>query len=604
MSVTDFYKKYPLVSAYGFAAVAVAVALVISLLFPTLFEPYPFLLLFVAVTLSAWVGGFWPGIAASVVSIWAVNQFFLYPSQMPNVELFDITRLIIFVLFVTLIALIRRRQRRTMAGLSQSHDQLSIYLRDMANGVIVQNKQGKLVYANYEAARLMGFVSAEALLGAPMDQILAKFDILDEFGDPFPYGSLPARLALLGMQYPEAILRYRFKDSGRDRWSYVKARPLFNEQGEAESAISLFLDITELKETQQALTEQREQLHARVRQQEVVATLGLRALSGGDLTALMQEVAEQMTKTLHIEFVKVLELLPGGKLFLLRAGAGWEKGLVGSATVDAGANSQGGYTLLSNEPVIVEDLRSETRFHAPPLLTQHGVVSGMSVIIAGDEGPWGVLVVHTRQKRRFTRDDINFLQSIANLLASAISRERMERAEREQRVFAEALRDTAGALSTSLDLAQVLDRILENVGRVTAHDAADIMLVEGSTARVARYRGYDEYRLRDTITTFELSIETTPTLKEMITTGQPLVVPNTAQYAGWLRLPDMEWLHSYISFPLIIEGNVKGFLNLSSTSADYFTAQSVARLQPFAAQATIAIHNAQLYSEARRGSEP
>src|SRR5206468_9514915 len=109
-----------------------------------------------------------------------------------------------------LLSLIRRRQQRTMAALRQSYDQLSIYLREMANGVIVQDKKGKLVYSNYEAAKLMGFVSAEALMGAPMDQVLAKFDLLDEFGDPFPYGSLPARLALLGMRYPEAILRYRF----------------------------------------------------------------------------------------------------------------------------------------------------------------------------------------------------------------------------------------------------------------------------------------------------------------------------------------------------------------------------------------------------------
>ncbi|MEO8397670.1 MAG: DUF4118 domain-containing protein, partial [Chloroflexota bacterium] len=255
--MTDLYKKYPALAGYGFAVAAVAIALLISLLLPSIFESFPFLLLFMAVTLSAWYGGLGPGLLASVLSIVVANQFFLYPSQTPNVELFDATRLIFFVFAVTIITLIRRRQERTMAAVNQSYEQMSLYLREMANGVIVQDKQGKLVYSNYEAAKLMGFVSAEALMGAPMDQVLAKFDILDEFGEPFPMGSLPARLALLGLQYPEAILRYRFKDSGKDQWSYVKARPILNDKGEVQSAISLFLNITELKETQQALTEQR-----------------------------------------------------------------------------------------------------------------------------------------------------------------------------------------------------------------------------------------------------------------------------------------------------------------------------------------------------------
>jgi len=131
------------------------------------------------------------------------------------------------------------------------------------------------------------------------------------------------------------------------------------------------------------------------------------------------------------------------------------------------------------------------------------------------------------------------------------------------------------------------------------------MLVKDGIAHVVRYRGYNEYPVKETLASIDFSLETMATFKEMVTTGQPLVVSNTANYSGWQRLPNMEWLHSYISFPLIIEGNVKGFLNLSSTTPDYFTTQSVNRLRPFATQATIAIHNAQLYSEARdrSGSE-
>src|ERR1700688_3564315 len=88
--------------------------------------------------------------------------------------------------------------------------------------------------------------------------------------------------------------------------------------------------------------------------------------------------------------------------------------------------SQAGHTLLSKEPVIVEDLGTETRFSRPRLLHNHGVVSGMTVIIPGQERPFGVLGAHTTTRRRFTQDDVNFLQAIANVLAAAIKHHQAE----------------------------------------------------------------------------------------------------------------------------------------------------------------------------------
>jgi GAF domain-containing protein len=144
---------------------------------------------------------------------------------------------------------------------------------------------------------------------------------------------------------------------------------------------------------------------ARLRQQAVVADLGLRALSGVDLRTLMHEAVTLVSDTLGVEYCKVLELLPDGKELVLRSGAGWKEGYVGRATVGAGTDSQAGYTLLSDEPVIVKDLRRETRFNGPPLLHDHGVVSGLSVIIRAGARPFGVLGAHTTKQREFTAYD-------------------------------------------------------------------------------------------------------------------------------------------------------------------------------------------------------
>jgi two-component system, cell cycle sensor histidine kinase and response regulator CckA len=176
----------------------------------------------------------------------------------------------------------------------------------------------------------------------------------------------------------------------------------------------------ELPKLRQAHEELESRLRERVRQQAAVAQLGERALRGVELFTLMDEATVIAAQALGVEFCKILELLPDGKVLLLRAGVGWKTGLVGQATVGAGTNSQAGYTLLCNEPVIIKDLRTEERFSGPLLLREHGVVSGLSVIIGRRDRPFGVLGAHTAKPRTFTEDDVHFLEAVANMLSQAI----------------------------------------------------------------------------------------------------------------------------------------------------------------------------------------
>jgi PAS domain S-box-containing protein len=191
-------------------------------------------------------------------------------------------------------------------------------------------------------------------------------------------------------------------------------------------------------------TRAEEALAAYAQRQAVVAEIGRLALTGGELEDLFAEAVSLVARTLGVEYGKVLELLPDGDALILRAGVGWKKEYpVGQATVSAGQESQAGFTLLSDEPVVVEDLRTETRFSGAPLLRAHGVVSGMSVIIRGRERPYGVLGAHTASARRFTTDDVNFLRAVANVLAEAIGRKRAEDAMRQSESQFRALFENA-----------------------------------------------------------------------------------------------------------------------------------------------------------------
>lgn len=205
----------------------------------------------------------------------------------------------------------------------------------------------------------------------------------------------------------------------------------------------------------------------RMCQQAAVADLGQRALTGADLSTLLNDAVALVAQTLDVEYCKVLELLPDGATLLLRAGVGWQDGLVGHATVEIEPHSQVDYILRSSAPVIVENLPAETRCRALPLLRDHGVISGISgVIINGQDRPFGVLGAYTTGRRTFTVDDVNFLQAVANTLAMAVVRKRAEDRLREYAARAEAECRTANErLQHELDERQRVEVELAEIRR-------------------------------------------------------------------------------------------------------------------------------------------
>ncbi|ADB61780.1 multi-sensor signal transduction histidine kinase [Haloterrigena turkmenica DSM 5511] len=169
------------------------------------------------------------------------------------------------------------------------------------------------------------------------------------------------------------------------------------------------------------------ELRRRVRQQEIVAKLGQQALETDDLDRLLHEAVVAVSDVLETEYVELLELLPEGDEFFLRDGVGWHEGLVGSTTVPADTNSQAGITLRTEAPIVVDDVQSEDRLSEPALLTDHGITSGISVIVGSVDEPWGVLGTYATEPREFTDRDATFLRSVANVLGSALENERTRR---------------------------------------------------------------------------------------------------------------------------------------------------------------------------------
>ena len=209
-------------------------------------------------------------------------------------------------------------------------------------------------------------------------------------------------------------------------------------------------------------------LLSRAQQQTVVAALGQFAMVSQDFNGLLTQALQFTSQILETPFVHVLELQPDQHSLWLRAGLGWKSGRVGSDIVEASGRSQAAFVLNSGEPVIIPDMREENRFIAPRLLLDHGIVSGICVVIAMRNQPYGVLGVYSAKSRVYTEDEVQFLLAIANALGTAADRLRTETELQKLAAFAQlnpnpAMELTpAGAITyfndTALRLAQSVDQ--------------------------------------------------------------------------------------------------------------------------------------------------
>jgi PAS domain S-box-containing protein len=208
------------------------------------------------------------------------------------------------------------------------------------------------------------------------------------------------------------------------------------------------------EELQQRVEERTAQLNERNRQQSALVKLGQIAVRERGLEVLMSSVTELAAETLGTGRSIIWQLQPNGHEFALRAQTGWSM-LPSGATFTLEPGSAAGYVIQNDAPVVVDDLRSESRVKSW-ILRDHDVVTMISTVIRAREGPWGMLSVHSLTPRSFTPDDVEFLQSLANILALAIERNAIEQAERREREALQTIFDHSPVMISVYDASEQL----------------------------------------------------------------------------------------------------------------------------------------------------
>ena len=260
-------------------------------------------------------------------------------------------------------------------------------------------------------------------------------------------------------------------------------------------------------------------LRQRIRQQELLAELGVLALQRTSFSDMLNHTARITAEGLGAEYCKVLEYIPAENRLLVCAGVGWEAGIVGSASVGADLASPAGYALRTGKPVISNHLENEQRFRTPELLIEHGIHRAMNVILQGDGAPFGVLEVDSTSEGEFSEQDIAFLQGAANILGMAIEQQQYQRKlkaalDRHQVLLKEVNHRVKNSL-------QVVSSMLQLQARSVGDPELSERLNEASTRVNAVGRAYERLAYN---ADYE-NIDLVEYLRQIVGDLQPTVAP-------------------------------------------------------------------------------
>jgi len=488
------------------------------------------------------------------------------------------------------------------------------------DGILV-HKKVKILYADATVADMFGYAPRELIDQTLLDlstsegrEVVLK-NILMGYEDPyeaiglckdgttFPVELFSRPLTYQGRTVQVMGLRAIVERKPEEVLDAVRrARQDLEATGNSEAGTTTQLRISnerlKLELEERRLMEA--QLRDRARQQAAVAELGQRALVGTNLDLLMDEAVSLVAQTLRVEYAIIQELLPDGDWLLVKAGVGWQDGVVGQATAKANTDSQAGFTLLSSGPVIVEDLAEEDRFKPSELLQMHKVVSGVSVIIHSQEKPFGVLSAHTTDLRVFTEDDIHFLQAIANVLATAIVNTRLYQETQRRAKQLVVINELDRAITTSLRLNDIFHAFTQHAVRLISYDLTSITLGENDQVRIV-YR-VEKDQNENVLPVDAVLPRNGSAVGWVMTEGQPLLrhnIPEDVRFVEDEQLLAAN-IRSAMLVPLRVKAQMLGTWNIGSERVGAYSPDDLAIAQSMADQLAIAIENARLFQQAKQ----
>src|SRR5919201_6788272 len=211
------------------------------------------------------------------------------------------------------------------------------------------------------------------------------------------------------------------------------------------------------------------------------------ASSARDWDEMLRVVIDRTTDAMRAEVSSLYLLERSEGLLRLVATNGLNRGGIGRATLRLGEGIVG-WVATARVPLAARDVRTEPRWKWVPEVDEKRFVSMLSVPVITRDEVLGVMNVQTVEPRDFGREEIDFLQTIADQVAGIIQKGRLQReAERKLREVS-ALFEVSNVLTSTLDLDEVLSLVVDRLVRVYPGASGAILLREEGEAVRERAR--------------------------------------------------------------------------------------------------------------------
>ncbi|NET76235.1 GAF domain-containing protein [Okeania hirsuta] len=325
---------------------------------------------------------------------------------------------------------------------------------DMAEDAIISVDRNRIIQMfNQGAEKIFGYTNQEAV-----GQSLGKLIVWQEskFNNSLEVKNHQTKHRL-------AVVIARRKD----RTEFPAEASISQLELKDETVFTIILrDISE----QQAALYERKQAEQKLAIQAsaaaALAKLGQRALQNISLFELMSEAVSLVCQTLKLDHCQIWEYSSDTQTWQIKASMNKAKTLIAQPVVTKAFDSIITHTLAAEKPVIIEDLNTKiSEYPDFKHLLKQGIVSGISLIIPGNHQSVGILAAYATKKYTFTLDDIHFLQSVTNVLASAIEQNLIHLALQQQLQRSLLLGQITQDIRQSLDVQRIFDTTAKQIGQ-------------------------------------------------------------------------------------------------------------------------------------------
>lgn len=244
---------------YGIVLVCSVIATLLTAVSLPFIDQGRFVFFTAAVVMSAWYGGLLPGLLQAAIAVLLVDYLFINPGYFLTSPA-DIIQFSLFAVTAGLISWIEESRRHVMMEAETERRRVTLILNTIADGVSVQDPDGRITYANDAAAQLVGLQTGDEMIGKTAAEMRREFVMYTEDGQRLEPSATPRARVFAEARRTEMRLRLAFENGQPDRWLHLKSAPLLDEAGEVQAAVNVFADITERYAHQQQLEAQERHL--------------------------------------------------------------------------------------------------------------------------------------------------------------------------------------------------------------------------------------------------------------------------------------------------------------------------------------------------------